>query len=259
MKGIITGLVWDDANAEALDHAVFDTPKISKTILEKMCTVTRVQYTAPEKDIDLIQMLVNLIDLGIAGAKKMCSIMDAYFEFVNVTDNLEIDIESLKTIISKVNTKRKTRRDAKVLADNYANGINLWERSVNKVTIDETKINDWIPLLKLAGYTGAVMHIDEKELFTVLSSFKTDKLDVTIFSAKRRVEIDDMPGIVANIGNIEEALLKIEEWNDPQTREPLAPQLPSVRPRIDPTPPRPQQKTNANSSKKIIQRFTFTL
>ena len=30
MKGITTGLVWDDANAEALDHAVFDTPKVSK-------------------------------------------------------------------------------------------------------------------------------------------------------------------------------------------------------------------------------------
>merc|ERR1711893_270753 len=66
-----------------------------------------------------------------------------------------------------------------------------------------------------------------------------------------------MKGVVENIGEIEEALLKIEEWNNPQTREPLAPQLPSVRPRVDPTPPRPQQKTNANSSKKIIQRFTF--
>ena len=176
-----------------------------------MCALTGVKYTSPEKDIDLIQMLTNLIDLGITGAKKMCNIMDAYFDLVNVTDSLESDIEGLKTIISKVNTKRKNRRDAKVLADSYATGINLWERSVNKVIIDETKINEWIPLLKLAGYTGAVMHIDEKELFTVLSSFKTDKLDVTIFSAKKRVEIDDMPGIVANIENIEEALLKIED------------------------------------------------
>ena len=195
-------------------------------------------------------MLANLIDLGITGARKMCNIMDAYFELVNVTDSLESDIESLKAIISKENTKRKNKRDAKVLADNYATAINLWERSVNKVIIDETKFTEWIPLLKLAGYTGAVMHLDEKELFTVLLSFKTDKLDVTIFSAKKRVKIDDMPGIVANIENTEQALLKIEEWTDPQTREPLAPQLPPVRPRTDPTPPRPQQKTNANSSKK---------
>ena len=66
MKGITTGLVWDDANADALDHAVFDTPKVSKPILEKMCALTRVQYTSPEKDIDLIQRIVNLIDLGVA-------------------------------------------------------------------------------------------------------------------------------------------------------------------------------------------------
>ena len=229
MKGLITGLVWDEANAEALDHAVLDTPKVSKSHLEKMCALTGVKYTSPEKDIDLIQMLANLIDLGITGARKMCNIMDAYFELVNVTDSLESDIESLKTIISKVNTKRKSKRDAKVLAENYATGINLWERSVKKVIIDEAKITEWIPLLKLAGYTGAVMHLDEKELITVLSSFKTDKLDVTIFSAKKRVEIDDIPGIAANIDNIEQALLKIEEWTDPQTREPLTPQLPPVR------------------------------
>ena len=257
MKRITTGLIWDDANAEALDHAVFDTPKISKPILEKMCAVTKVQYTLPEKDIDLIQMLVNLIDLGIAGASKMCSIMDAYFELVTVSDNLDSDIQSLKTIISKVNTKRKTRRDTRILADNYANGINIWEKTINKAIIDETKINEWVPLLKLAGYTGAVMHMDEKELIAVLSSFKTDKLDVTLFSSRRKVEIDDMKGVVENIGEIEEALLKIEEWNNPQTREPLAPPLPAVRPRIDTTPQRPQQRTNVNSSRKIIQRFTF--
>ena len=174
-----------------------------------------------------------------------------------VSDNLDSDIQSLKTIISKVNTKRKTRRDAKILADNYANGINIWEKTINKAIIDETKINEWVPLLKLAGYTGAVMHMDEKELIAVLSSFKTDKLDVTLFSSRRKVEIDDMKGIVENIGDIEEALLKIEQWNDPQTREPLAPLLPAVRPRIDPTPQRPQQGTNINSSRKIIQRFTF--
>ena len=257
MKRITTGLIWDDANAEALDHAVFDTPKISKPILEKMCAVTKVQYTSPEKDIDLIQMLVNLIDLGIAGASKMCSIMDAYFELVTVSDNLDSDIQSLKTIISKVNTKRKTRRDAKILADSYANGIIMWESTINKAIIDEIKINEYVPLLKLAGYTGAVMHMDEKELIAVLSSFKTDKLDVTLFSSKRKVEIDDMKGVVENIEAIEATLLTIEEWTNPQTREPLAPPPPAVRPRIDTTPQRPQQRTNVNSSRKIIQRFTF--
>ena len=45
-----------------------------------MCALTGVKYTSPEKDIDQIQMLANLIDLGIVGAKKICDIMDAYFE-----------------------------------------------------------------------------------------------------------------------------------------------------------------------------------
>ena len=180
-------------------------------------------------------MLANLIDLGIAGAKKMCEIMDAYFELVNVTDSLESNIENLKTIISKVNTRGKNKRDAKVLADNYGTNINLWNKTINKVTIDETKIAEWTPLLKLAGYSGVIKHIDEQELLIVLSSYKTDRLDVTIFSAKKKVDFDDMPGMVSNIERIEQALLKIEEWTDPLAREPLAPQLPPVRPRIDPT------------------------
>ena len=189
MKKLTTGLIWDDANAEALEHAMFDTPKIPKPTLEKMCAVTKVQYTDPERDIDLIRLLVNLIDLGISGAEKMCSIMNAYFELVTIADNLDSDIENLKTIIKKVNTKRKTRRDAKVLADSYANGIIMWESTTNNAIIDETKINEYVPLLKLAGYTGAVMHWDEKEFIAVLSSFKTDKLDVTLFSLEERLRL----------------------------------------------------------------------
>ena len=125
MKNITTGIVSDEANADALENAIFETPKVSKNHLEKMCALTGVKYTSPEKDIDQIQMLANLIDLGIVGAKKMCEIMDAYFELVTVTDSLESSIEDLKTIISKVNTKRKNKRDAKVLAENYATNIDL--------------------------------------------------------------------------------------------------------------------------------------
>ena len=56
MKKITTGIAWDDANAEALDHAVFDAPKVSKNHLEKMCQVTGVKYNSKERDIDLIQL-----------------------------------------------------------------------------------------------------------------------------------------------------------------------------------------------------------
>ena len=87
----------------------------------------------------------------------------------------------------------------------------------------------------------------------------TKQIDLIIlyFSSKKRVDIDDMPRIVSNIGKLEGALLKIDEWTNPLVREPLIPQPPPVRPRIDPTPPRPEPKTNTNSSKKIIQRFRF--
>ena len=187
----------------------------------------------------------------------MCDIMDAYFELVTVTDSLESNIEDLKTIISKVNTKRKNRRDAKVLADNYATNVHLWNKTINKIIIDESKISEWAPLLKLARYPGMIKHIYEQELFNILSTYKTDRLDNTIFSAKKKVDINDMPGIVSNIEKIEEVVLKIDEWTNPLVREPLISQLPPVRPRIDPTPPRPEPKTNTNSSKKIIQRFRF--
>ena len=36
MKKITTGIGWDDANAEALENAIFNTPKICKGHLEKM-------------------------------------------------------------------------------------------------------------------------------------------------------------------------------------------------------------------------------
>merc|ERR1712044_33069 len=118
-------------------------------------------------------------------------------------------IQRVKTIIKKVNTKRKTRRDAKVLADSYATGIVNWEATINDAIIDEKRINEYIPLLKLTGYTGAVMQWDGKELTTVLSSFKTDKLDVTLFSSRRKIEIDDMKVVSENIDAIETTLVTI--------------------------------------------------
>ena len=68
--------------------------------------------------------------------------MGAYFELVTVTENLQDNIEDLKTIISKVNTKRKNRRDAKVLADNYATNVDFLNKTINKVIIDESKLTE---------------------------------------------------------------------------------------------------------------------
>ena len=51
----------------------------------------------------------------------------------------------MKTIISKVNTKRKNRRDAKILADNYATNVDLWNKTINKVIIDQSKLTELDP------------------------------------------------------------------------------------------------------------------
>ena len=109
----------------------------------------------------------------------------------------------------------------------------------------------------MAGYSKPVKPIQEEELFNVLPTFRTDRCDVTLFSAKKKVDIDDMPGIVGNIGKIEGSLLKIDEWTNLDSREPLVPQPTPFRPRRDPAPPRPEPRTSTNSAKKIIQRFNY--
>ena len=150
-------------------------------------------------EIDLIQLLATLIEFGMTGAEYICKKIDAYFELVTVSENLQDNIEDLKTIVSKVNTRRKNKRDAKVLANNYSANVALWNNTINKIVIDDSKVPELYPLLKLAGYSGSVKPIQEDELFNVLPTFKTDKCDVTLFSAKKKVDIDDMPGIVGNI------------------------------------------------------------
>ena len=86
MKKITTGIAWDDANAEALEHAVFDAPKVSKNHLEKMCQVTGVKYNSKEKEIDFNLLLDTLIDFGIKGAKFICKKIDAYYELLDVSE-----------------------------------------------------------------------------------------------------------------------------------------------------------------------------
>ena len=189
MKKITTGIAWNDANAEALENAVFDAPKVSKKHLKKMCKLTGVRYNSEEKEIDLIQMLATLIEFGIRGAEYICNKIDAYYELVPVTENLQENIVDLETIVSKVNTNRKNKRDAKVLANNYSGNIALWNQTINKILIDEMKVPELMPLLKLAGYSKPVKQVIESELFAVLPTFKTDKCEVTLFSARRKIDI----------------------------------------------------------------------
>ena len=99
---------------------LFYAPKVSKNHLEKMCQVTGVKNNSTERDIDLIQLLATLIEFGIRGAEYICNKrIDAYYELVTVSENLHDNIADLEAIVSKVNTRRKNKRDAKILANNY--------------------------------------------------------------------------------------------------------------------------------------------
>ena len=117
---------------------------------------------------------------------------------------------------------------------NYTNNVALWITTINKAVIDAKIITELGPLLKLAGYSGLIKPLKEDELFTMLPTFKTDKCEVTLFSSKKKVEVDDMPGLVGAIEKIEGSLLKIDEWTNPDTREPIVPPPAPYRPRKDP-------------------------
>ena len=126
--------------------------------------------------------------------------------------------------MSKVNTRRKTKRDAKILVRNYTTNVTLWNSTINRAVIDAKMLHELGPLNKLAGYSGLIKPLNEDELFQMLPTFKTDKTEVTLFSSNKKIEVDDMPGLVGAIMKIEGALLNIDEWTDPDIREPVVTQ-----------------------------------
>ena len=79
--------------------------------------------------------------------------------------------------------------------------------------------------LKIADYTGPIFKIDENDLVMVLESFKQNEFKVVLFMNDRKLEITDMPLLVAEINQIEGVLEKIEYWTDYEARQPTAPQL----------------------------------
>ena len=60
--------------------------------------------------------------------------------------------------------------------------------------------------LKIAGYTGPVIKINEDDLVMVLGSLKLNEFKVGLFMNNKKVEIMDMPLLVAEIKKIEGAL-----------------------------------------------------
>ena len=132
----------------------------------------------------------------------------AYYDLANASEDLQTNIHELGQIVSKVNTRRKTKRDAVNLVKNYTGSIVAWNNTINKLVMDEKLIPEMEPLLKLAGFSGPIKPITEDELLDVLPTFKTSKCNVVIFSTIKKVDVDDMPQLVAAIMKIEGSLLK---------------------------------------------------
>ena len=64
MTKVVQETDWNQGNENALEDAIFDTPKIKKNILEAMCQSTGVEYMSKEKDINQFELLERLITLG---------------------------------------------------------------------------------------------------------------------------------------------------------------------------------------------------
>ena len=78
--------------------------------------------------------------------------------------------------------------------------------------------------MRIAGYTKPVMQITENDLVAVLNSFKGNEYKVVLFMTQKKLEMVDMPLLVAEIKQIGGAIEKNENWMEPVPRRPAVPQ-----------------------------------
>ena len=90
----------------------------------------RNQVRQKKRDINFYQLLENLINLGLKGADFICKRIEAYYDLVNASEDLQTNINDLGQIVSKVNTRRKTKRDAVNLVKNYSSSIAMWNNTI---------------------------------------------------------------------------------------------------------------------------------
>ena len=101
------------------------------------------------------------------------------------------------------------------------------------------------------------MQMTEDNLLMMLNSFKGNEYKIILYTSKKRVEIVDMPLLVAEIKQIGEAIRKIAQWTEPAPRRPIVPQ-PVIHAERRHSPPRRNELApRDNSSKKLKQRFDF--
>ena len=132
-----------------------------------------------------------------------------------------------------------------------------WTAKIHRLVISEDYAKSKLTELRIAGYTTPVMQITENDLVAVLDSFKENEFKIVLFMNQRRVEIVNMPLLVAEIKQIEGALEKIENWMEPVPRRPAV-QQPVIHLNKRQSPPRRnEQQPRDNPSKKLKQRFDF--
>ena len=73
MTKVVQETDWNQGNANALEDAIFDTPKIKKNILEAMCQSTGVNYMSKKREINLFELLEMLLKLGRIGSELICA------------------------------------------------------------------------------------------------------------------------------------------------------------------------------------------
>ena len=100
------------------------------------------------------------------------------------------------------------------------------------------------------------MNITEDNLVHMMNPLKEKDGKVTLFMTKKKVQIVHMPQLLEMIKEIGTNIETVEGWTDPGARRPLAPQPPvDIR---RPSPPRRNEAPpRENSSRKLMQCFTF--
>ena len=85
--------------------------------------------------------------------------------------------------------------------------MNAWKSKINQVIITKEEEKRKIAELKIAGYCNPLLEMDEEELVVVLNSFKAGNYNVTLFVSDKNVEVMDMSRLVAEIRQVEGALI----------------------------------------------------
>ena len=134
---------WNQGNANALEDAIFDTPKIKKHILEAMCQSIGFEYMGKEKEINQFELLERLIKFGRDGSEMICAKFKLSQELNEINQTLLEKIDELKDITWRVNCKFRSVRQAVILEREYSDILLAWTNKINQVVMTENQAKKW--------------------------------------------------------------------------------------------------------------------